>query len=93
MSFDTPGVVNVYCNIHPGMAAYVIVVDGQNYGLTDDQGRVLLEGVPPGEWSLRIWDEKGGEQRQSVSVRSNQTEPVEISLDASSWRKSSHKNN
>ncbi|HYN42094.1 MAG TPA: hypothetical protein VE129_09980, partial [Thermoanaerobaculia bacterium] len=27
-SFETPGVVRVYCNIHPQMAAYVVVLDG-----------------------------------------------------------------
>ena len=57
-----------------------------------EDGKALLEGIPAGEWTLKVWDEKSGEHSQSVTIRSHETELVEITLDALGFREQSHKN-
>jgi hypothetical protein len=42
------------------MLGYVCVVDTPYFALTDDQGRIRIESVPPGEYSVRVWHEHAG---------------------------------
>ncbi len=90
--FQTPGVVRVYCNIHPQMAAYVVVLDGSLYAQTGKDGVALLPAVPAGRQELRVWDERGGEWSGTVSVPAGETAEVAVSLDASRWKQQPHKN-
>ncbi|MGE3177725.1 MAG: plastocyanin/azurin family copper-binding protein [Vicinamibacterales bacterium] len=53
--FDRPGVSRLFCNIHPGMTAYIVVVDSAYSGVSDRDGRLVLRGVPAGSGSLRAW--------------------------------------
>ena len=47
--FDQTGVVDVYCNIHPEMAATILVLPNKKHVRADAQGRYVLDGVPAGE--------------------------------------------
>jgi plastocyanin len=91
-TFEHPGVVRVYCNIHPQMASYVVVVDGTFYGRTSPDGVVLLSAVPAGRHPLRAWDERGGEWSGSVEVLPGRTVEIAVGLDARGWRDQPHKN-
>lgn len=53
--FDKPGIAVLGCNIHDTMVAWVLVVDTPHHGITDTQGLLRLEGVPPGSYRLRSW--------------------------------------
>ena len=50
-SFPNPGVVDVYCNIHPEMAATILVLPNRHYTRTAN-GTFELTDVPPGSWKL-----------------------------------------
>jgi len=50
--FPLTGVVDVYCNIHPEMAATILVLPNRRHVRTDATGRFVLEGVPPGDWTV-----------------------------------------
>lgn len=56
--FDRAGVSYIFCNIHPEMSAVVIAVATPYYALTDGAGNVTISGVPPGRYSLHIWNER-----------------------------------
>jgi len=47
-TFNTPGPVQVLCNIHSSMIGYVVVVDSPWYGQADESGNFQIRGVPPG---------------------------------------------
>lgn len=49
-SFPRPGVVDVYCNIHPEMAATILVLPNQRHARVDRAGRYRIEGIPSGSW-------------------------------------------
>lgn len=51
-SFPTPGVVDVYCNIHPEMAATILVLPNRKFARVGADGRYAIDGVPPGTWTV-----------------------------------------
>ena len=53
--FDRAGVSRLFCNIHPGMAAYIVVVDSPHYAVSDHEGRLVLAGVPAGPQRYHAW--------------------------------------
>ena len=55
LTFDRPGLSRIFCNIHPGMAAYVLAVDSAYFAVSDRQGRFAIRGVPPGDHTYKAW--------------------------------------
>jgi plastocyanin len=92
MTFKKPGLVRVYCNIHPEMAAVVMVLDTSAFAVTGADGRYHLPGLPPGRHSLHVWDERGGEQQLVVDLAPGSKRTLNSVLDASGYRRTAHKN-
>jgi plastocyanin len=55
VTFDRQGLSRVFCNIHPGMAAYVMVVDSPYFAVSDRQGRFSMPSVPAGRYTYHAW--------------------------------------
>jgi plastocyanin len=91
-TFTKPGVVRVFCNIHPVMAGWVLVLDQPDpvFAVTDSFGRARLTGIPAGQERIRIWHEKGGEREVTVDVAAGRETSFAAVLDASAWKKDSH---
>ncbi|MFY3386043.1 methylamine utilization protein [Paracidovorax sp. MALMAid1276] len=57
--FDRPGVVVLGCNIHDAMVGWILVVDTPHYARSAaGSGRVQIDNVPPGHYTLRTWHER-----------------------------------
>ena len=57
VSFDKPGVVELRCNVHPTMHAYVVVLDNNYFTTPDARGNYQISGIPAGRYKLRAWHE------------------------------------
>ena len=55
VTFDQPGLLQIYCNIHPQMAASILVLSNPLFAVTDEAGRFVIESVPEGRVALRSW--------------------------------------
>jgi plastocyanin len=64
--FDRPGVVQVFCDIHSHMSAYILVFAHRYFAATDSSGRYEIGQVPPGAYTLTVWHE--GEVRETRAV-------------------------
>jgi plastocyanin len=53
--FDRPGLSRVFCNIHPGMAAYIMVLDTPVFAVSDRSGHFTLTDVPSGTFTYHAW--------------------------------------
>jgi plastocyanin len=53
--FDKPGIVQLGCNIHDSMIAFVVVVETPYAAKTDDQGVAVVHGVPTGTQTVKVW--------------------------------------
>ena len=61
VKFDHPGLSRIFCNIHPNMAAYVMVVDTPHYSVSDTDGHFTIDGVGRGSYTYHAWRPGGPE--------------------------------
>jgi len=80
--FDRPGASYIFCNIHPEMAAVIMTVDSDFYGVSDKSGHVSIPSVPAGKYLLRVWYENATPQALSVLDRSVDVEAGSVNLPA-----------
>jgi plastocyanin len=50
-----PGPIGIGCHLHGSMRGQLFVVGTPWFGKTDAQGRLTIDGVPPGDAELRLW--------------------------------------
>ena len=66
VTFDKPGLSRIFCNIHPTMAAYVLVVDSGLLAVSDANGRFTIGPVPQGSYTYHAW--RPGDQTTTGTV-------------------------
>lgn len=66
--FDNPGVVSLLCNVHPEMAAYVIVSPTPYFAQTNAAGEFKIENVPDGAYTVTAWHEGAKNKSNPVKV-------------------------
>jgi len=78
--FDKPGVVNVYCDIHADMNAWIVVLPNRAFARPDATGRYRLPDLPPGRYTVKWWhpDFAGGEREVSVDAAGEVAVDVEF---------------
>lgn len=74
--FDKAGVSRLFCNIHPGMAAYIVAVASPYFATSDRDGRLVLRDVPPGAQTWHAWRPGAAPLTGTVSI-DGQT-PLEV---------------
>lgn len=77
VTFDRAGVVPVFCEIHYSMRAYIHVVQSPYFAVSDESRRFEIADVPPGDYTLRVWQENLPEIVRAVTVG---TDPVRIEV-------------
>ena len=71
--FERAERIPVRCDVHPWMVGYIQVVDHPYHVITDDAGRFTIDDVPPGTYTVEIWQEKLGRAMLSVTVSAGET--------------------
>ena len=91
-TFRTPGLVRVYCNIHPQMSGFVIVLDNPYWARVGADGRYSIADVPAGTWVAKAWHERAGESAETAQVKDAGVLELSFTLDASKYKRAPHKN-
>lgn len=68
VTFDEPGWVKVYCNIHPQMVGHILVLDNSYFSLTNKEGLFVISDVPDGDYTLRVWHEFASDIRKKIHL-------------------------
>ena len=55
VTFDKPGPVRVFCEIHSDMNCIVLVLENLHFVFPDAEGHFKIEKVPAGEYFLKVW--------------------------------------
>jgi plastocyanin len=75
--FERPGIVRVFCNIHPSMSAIIVVVNSNHFTTTDRNGRYLFRQVNPGRYQVHFFHE-----RATPETLANLTQNIVVADDA-----------
>ena len=76
----SPGEVRIDCDAHGWMLAWVYVVDNPYFAQTGEDGAFSITGVPPGEYTLAVWQETMGLVEMPVTVAADRTTEVPVEL-------------
>jgi plastocyanin len=60
--------IPVKCNIHSWMHAFIGVLDNPYFAVSQDDGKYAIENLPPGTYTIGVWQEKLGTQEQQVTI-------------------------
>ena len=92
--FDKPGIVELRCDVHAEMAAYILVMKNPYFAVTDKQGRFEIpnsgqlkqtglsgvKNLTPGKYFVKTWHEKLKTQKQAVVVPENGNVTIQLDL-------------
>lgn len=68
VTFDKPGIVQVFCDIHSTMSAYVFVADTPFVTQPGEDGTYTFRDLPNGTYTLKVWHPDLGERSLNVTV-------------------------
>jgi plastocyanin len=75
-----PEVIKVTCDAHGWMHGWWVATDTPYFAVTDDKGNYTIKDVPPGNYTVEVWQEKLGTQDQKADVKDGGTANVNFSL-------------
>ena len=78
VTFPTPGLVDVFCNIHEQMYANILVLPNRAFARVGRDGTFVVTDVPPGKHPLHAWGRQIEPFEMEVSVTEGQ--PAEVQL-------------
>ncbi len=76
VTFDQPGVVKLYCEIHEHMRGTVLVLETPYFVKTDTNGVFRLTGLPAGQFKLKAWVDEKLVHEQPVDLKAGATTRV-----------------
>jgi plastocyanin len=79
ISFSHPEIIRMKCDLHSWMKAWVVVADHPFYTLSNGAGAFELRGVPPGRYTLKVWQERLGTISKDVVV--GDPDPTTVTLE------------
>ena len=68
VTFERPGIVRVFCDIHSHMNAFILVFSHPFFAITDTDGRYHIDNVPPGTYTVVAWNEGVSSEPRAVTV-------------------------
>lgn len=94
VEFDKPGIVELRCDVHAEMAAYILVMKSPYFAVTDKKGNFQipdanylqqagledLSDLAPGKYFIKSWHEKLKTQKKSIPVPENGDVTVQLNL-------------
>ncbi|MDX9856691.1 MAG: plastocyanin/azurin family copper-binding protein [candidate division Zixibacteria bacterium] len=78
VTFDKPGLVKIFCEIHYSMRAYLHVLTTPYFAVSSESGEFRITGVTPGDYRLHVWQENQPERELTLSVT---TDTVTVEID------------
>jgi len=92
--FDKPGIVELRCDVHAEMAAFILVMKNPYFAVTDKQGHFEIpdsnsleqtgfsgvKDLAAGKYFVKSWHEKLKTQKQAVMVPENGDVTIQLDL-------------
>ena len=92
--FDKPGIVELRCDMHAEMLAYIMVMKNPYFGVSDAKGHIQIpdpdylkqagltgiETIPAGKYTVKTWHEKLKTKKQTIEIPAEGTVSVKLDL-------------
>ncbi len=69
VTFKGSGIVEITCNIHSWMKAWIVILDNPYFQVTDSKGYFKITDIPPGKYKIKMWHEGFGTLVKEVEVK------------------------
>ena len=95
--FDRPGIVRVFCNIHPTMSAIIAVLDSSHIAVTDQEGQYVFPTVTPGKYQIHFFHERATPEtldtlEKTITVGEEVLEVPLVAISEAGYLPVAHKN-
>jgi len=95
--FKKPGIVRVFCNIHPTMSEVIAVLDTPWFTVSDAAGAFEIHDVPPGNYTLHVFHERATDETlnalvTAVTAENNSPRLLRIRISETGYIPAPHKN-
>jgi plastocyanin len=78
ITFNKPGLVKVYCDMHSQMNAFILVLPNPYFTLSDENGNYFIRDIPTGTYKVKAWFARLPEKTASVTIRSGETTTLDF---------------
>ena len=72
--------VPVRCDVHNWMSAWIGAIDHPFFGVTGADGRVVMNGLPPGTYTIEAWHEELGTKTEQITVGPKESKDVSFTF-------------
>jgi plastocyanin len=73
VTFDKPGTIRVYCDIHSHMAATILVLQHPYFATPGDDGSYVIPNVPEGKYRIVLWYGRDVVERRTITVEAGKS--------------------
>lgn len=80
ITFEKPGVIELFCHIHAHMNAYILVLENSYFTQPDEQHRYQIPELPPGKYRVKAWHPKLGSKIESVTIEKGRDSVLDFVL-------------
>ena len=97
VTFHRPGIVRVFCNIHPTMSAVIVVLDTPWFAVSNAKGSFRIDDIPPGTYRLKVFSERALPEtleklERQITVGAGDLALPDLAVSESSYVVTAHKN-
>ena len=78
--FSKPGIVQVYCHVHPDMYGVIVVTGSGWTARPAENGTFTFTDVPPGRYRVVVWQRTTGLVHKTISIPASGTVDVSFRL-------------
>ncbi|HXV82962.1 MAG TPA: hypothetical protein VEG60_24110 [Candidatus Binatia bacterium] len=78
IGFKSPEVLRIDCDLHSWMRGWVVVAEHPFYTVTNEEGEFIFENIPPGKYTLHVWQEVLGRGEQDITVAGDGAQNVSV---------------
>ncbi len=79
-TFKSAGTYTQLCNIHPEMLGFIFVSQNPYAAAVDKEGRFTLKDVPPGSYTIAVWNSHLKTPDKKVAVAEGKSAEVDFAL-------------
>lgn len=80
VTFDQPGLVKVFCEIHSDMVGYIVVASGDDFAMPTRDGAYRVGDIEPGEYEVTVWHPDLNEWTSRVTIPATGVAMLDIDL-------------